>query len=316
MKLAKSVKIVELALRDGIQNEATQLSIQQRLALADKLLDAGIKNLEVGAFVSEKWVPQMAVTKDLVPAIDLLIQKKKHQKVMTTVLVPNEQGMKKAIDSKVKEVAIFAACTESFSRKNINCSIDESFERFDAIMKLAKKHKIKVRGYLSVCFGCPFEGRVDEKKVLQIAKRMHDLGVYEVSIGDTIGVASSGQVISLFKKLIKVIPAKKLAGHFHDTRGQALSNILAAYLLGIQTFDSSLGGLGGCPYAPGATGNVSTEDVIYMFNSLQVKTGIDLPKLIATNHWLQPMMNHPLPSKVGKVGLLQLKGKVSKNFTT
>lgn len=311
MKLAKSVKIVELALRDGLQNETSKLSIEQRLTLADKLLSAGIKNLEVGAYVSEKWVPQMAVTKNLVPLVNVLIQKKKIQKITTTTLVPNEQGMQEAVRSKVKEVAIFGACTESFSKKNINCSIEESFERFSAVMKIAKKHKIKVRGYLSVCFGCPFEGRVDEKKVLQIAERMYKLGVYEISIGDTIGVASAGQVISLFKKLVKVIPVKKLAGHFHDTRGQALSNILAAYLLGVQTFDSSLGGLGGCPYAPGASGNVATEDVVYMFNSLQVKTGIDLSKLIETNRWLQPHMDHPLPSKVGRVGLLQPIGSIS-----
>lgn len=310
MRLAKSIKIVELALRDGLQNESTLLSVQNRLDLAERLLAAGVKNLEVGAFVSEKWVPQMKVTKEIVPAINQLIKKNKYLKIATPVLVPNELGMKKAIDASVKEVAIFASCTESFSQKNINCSIEESFNRFEPIMKLAKKHKIKVRGYLSVCFGCPFEGRVDEKKVIQIAERMYKLGVYEISVGDTIGVASSGQVISLFKKLIKIIPKTKLAGHFHDTRGQALSNILAAYLLGIQTFDSSLGGLGGCPYAPGATGNVATEDVIYMFNSLKVNTGINLAKLIETNRWLQPLMNHPLPSKVGKVGLLLPKGKV------
>lgn len=310
MKLSKSVKVVEVGLRDGLQNEKKYLSVEQRSQLIERLLDAGVKSLEVGAFVSEKWVPQMKPTSELIQVSNKIIKEKKYQKTQTTVLVPNKQGMEKAIQSGVKEVAIFGSCSESFSKKNINCSIEESFQRFEEVMKLAKKHKIKVRGYLSCCFGCPFEGRVPEKQVLLITQRMYKLGVYEVSIGDTIGVASAGQVISLFKKLIKIVPVKKLAGHFHDTRGQALSNILAAYLLGVQTFDSSLGGLGGCPYAPSATGNVATEDVVYMFNSLQVKTGLDLNKLIATHQWLQPLMDHPLPSKVGKVGLLNPLGKV------
>jgi hydroxymethylglutaryl-CoA lyase len=230
---------------------------------------------------------------------------KAHKKLFPSVLVPNEVGMNQAIESGIKEIAIFAACSETFSRKNINCSIDESFERFKPVMALAKKNKITVRGYLSTCFGCPFEGAVDEKKVVKIAKRMFDLGVYEISIGDTIGVANVGQVKSLFSKLKKVIPAKKLAGHFHDTRGQSLANILAAYELGITTFDASIGGLGGCPYAPGAAGNVATEDVVYMFEGLKVKTNLNLPKLIETHKWLQPMINHPLSSKVGHVGLLK-----------
>lgn len=302
----KNVRIVEVGLRDGLQNETTDLSVQQRLELIRKLIDAGSTHFEVGAFVSAKWVPQMAVTKELTAATLKMISKIKAPPTLhPSVLVPNEEGMRQAIQSGIKEVAIFAACSETFSQKNINCSIDESFARFEVVMKLAKKNKIKVRGYLSTCFVCPFEGIIDSKKVVSIARRMNDLGVFEISIGDTIGAASVGQIRQLFTQLKKHISVKKLAGHFHDTRGQALANILAAYETGITTFDSSIGGLGGCPYAPGATGNVATEDVVYMFDGMKVKTGLNLEKLIKTNRWLQPLMNHPLSSKVGKVGLLK-----------
>lgn len=302
----KSVRIVEVGLRDGLQNESSELSVQQRFDLFKKLIEAGSVNFEVGAFVSAKWVPQMAQTGELTKLVlREMTRLKAHKKLFPSVLVPNEIGMNQAIESGIKEVAIFAACSESFSQKNINCSIDESFERFKPVMALAKKHKIKVRGYLSTCFGCPFEGAVDEKKVVQIAKRMLALGVYEISIGDTIGVANVGQVKSLFGKLKKVIPVKKLAGHFHDTRGQSLANILAAYEMGITIFDASIGGLGGCPYAPGAAGNVATEDVVYMFEGMKVKTNLNLAKLIETHRWLQPMINHDLSSKVGHVGLLK-----------
>ncbi len=303
MSLKPSVRIVEVGLRDGLQNESTVLTASKRLELLEKLIASGVKNFELGAFVSSEWVPQMAVTAELV---QLYFKSSFYNsKFSSGVLVPNEKGMQQAIDANVKEVAIFAACTESFSKKNINCTIEESFERFERVMKLARKHKIKVRGYLSTCFGCPFEGEVAEKIVIQLAVRMYKLGVYEVSIGDTIGAANAGQVQSLFKKLKKVIPVKYLAGHFHDTRGQALANILAAFEVGVRTFDTSLGGLGGCPYAPGASGNVATEDVVYMFDGLNVKTGLSLQKLIETHRWLQPLMNHPLSSKVGRVGLLE-----------
>lgn len=302
----KSVRIVEVGLRDGLQNESSKLSVAQRFDLIKKLIDAGSVHFEVGAFVSPKWVPQMATTKELTKVVlQELTRRKAHKKLFPSVLVPNEIGMIEALESGVKEIAIFAACSETFSQKNINCSINESFERFEPVMALAKKNKIKVRGYLSTCFGCPFEGAINEKKVVKIAKRMLDLGVYEISIGDTIGVADVGQVKSLFTKLKKVIPAKKLAGHFHDTRGQSLANILAGYEMGITIFDTSIGGLGGCPYAPGAAGNVATEDVVYMFEGMKVKTNLNLPKLIETHRWLQPLINHPLSSKVGRVGLLK-----------
>lgn len=311
--MKKSVVIVEMGLRDGLQNEKTVLDAYTRVEFARRLILAGTKRVEIGAFVSPTWVPQMAGTAEVVQKTFALMKAGSiPKKTEFSVLVPNERGMMDAIASGVKEVAIFAACSESFSLKNINCSIDESFKRFEPVMDLAKKHKIKVRGYLSTCFGCPFEGKVSEAKVVKLAQRMHKLGVYELSIGDTIGVADVGQVESLFRKLKKVVPVKKLAGHFHDTRGQALANILAAYKLGINVFDTSLGGLGGCPYAPGATGNVATEDVVYMFHGMGVKTGLNLDKLIEINPWMAEKIQHPLPSKVGKVGRLKPLGKVQK----
>jgi hydroxymethylglutaryl-CoA lyase len=298
------VKIVEVGLRDGLQNESTNLSVPQRFALLEKLIAAGTKTFEVGAFVSPKWVPQMAVSQELT---ELVLNKYPDQKkFQSSVLVPNETGMSSALKTGIKEIAIFASCSETFSQKNINCSIEESFQRFEQIMKIAKKNKIKVRGYLSVCFGCPFEGEVPEKQVVALAKRLFKMGCYEISIGDTIGVATVNQVNSLFKKLKKVVPMAKLAGHFHDTRGQALANILEAYKVGVRVFDSSIGGLGGCPYAKGATGNVSTEDVVYMFDGMNVATGLDINKLCEINRWLEPQMNHALSSRVGKVGKLKV----------
>ncbi|KHD88659.1 MAG: hydroxymethylglutaryl-CoA lyase [Bdellovibrio sp. ArHS] len=309
--MKKSVVIVEMGLRDGLQNEKNVLDSDTRVEFAKRLIEAGTKRVEIGAFVSAKWVPQMAGTAEVIAKTHSLVKSGAiSKKIEFSVLVPNERGMQDAIESGVKEVAIFAACSESFSLKNINCTIDESFKRFEPVMALAKKHKIKVRGYLSTCFGCPFEGKVPEARVLKLAQRMHKLGVYEISIGDTIGVADVGQVESLFKKLKKVVPVKKLAGHFHDTRGQALANILAAYKLGVNVFDASLGGLGGCPYAPGATGNVATEDVVYMFHGMGVKTGLNLDKLIQMNSWVAEKIRHPLPAKVGKVGRLMPLGKV------
>ncbi|MEK2647000.1 hydroxymethylglutaryl-CoA lyase [Bdellovibrio sp. BCCA] len=311
--MKKSVVIVEMGLRDGLQNEKAVLDADTRVEFAKRLIEAGTKRVEIGAFVSPQWVPQMAGTAEVVEKTFALVKAGQiPKKTEFSVLVPNERGMQDAIKSGVKEVAIFAACSESFSLKNINCTIDESFKRFEPVMALAKKHKIKVRGYLSTCFGCPFEGKVPEARVIKIAKRMHKLGVYEISIGDTIGVADVGQVESLFKKLKKVIPVKKLAGHFHDTRGQALANILAAYKMGVTVFDTSLGGLGGCPYAPGATGNVATEDVVYMFHGMGVKTGLNLDRLLAIDPWMTEKIQHALPSKVGKVGKLKPLGKVTK----
>lgn len=304
---AKKVTIVEMALRDGLQNEKVVLPTDARLEILKRLLDIGSRRIEIGAFVSPQWVPQMAGSMEITQAA---MKMKVPKGTEFSVLVPNEKGMLMAIESGVKEVAIFAAASESFSKKNINCSIDESFERFKPVMALAKKHKIKVRGYLSTCFGCPFEGKVSEAKVVQLAKRLHQLGCYEISIGDTIGVANPVQVQSVFKKLKKAVPVKKLAAHFHDTRGTALANILEAYQLGVTVFDASMGGLGGCPYAPGAAGNVSTEDVAYMFQGMGVKTGLDIEKMVAIYPWLTEKIQHTLSTKVGKVGFLKPLGRV------
>ncbi len=311
-KKNNKVKIVEVGLRDGLQNEKTELSADDRFDLYEMLVASGIQNIEVGAFVSPKWVPQMAVTAQLASMIYSAKEKLKKSKTQEAILVPNELGMLRAIEAGAQEVAIFAACSENFSLKNINCSIAESFERFGPVMKLAREHNIKVRGYLSTCFGCPFEGPVPEARVVQLAKRMRQIGVYEVSIGDTIGIANPRQVTSLFKKLKTVVPASQLAGHFHDTRGTALANILAAFECGIRIFDTSIGGLGGCPYAPGATGNVATEDVVYMFEGMKVRTGVNFEGLVQINKWLQPKMNHPLSSKAGQAGRLKPLGKVKK----
>ncbi len=309
----KQVTIVEMGLRDGLQNEKVILSLDQRIYILQGLANAGLKRIEVGAFVRSEKVPQMAFTKELLSqAQELKKQKKILKDVYYSVLVPNLQGWEDATPLNPHEIGIFASCSESFSQKNINCSIDESFERFKSVIALAKKRKVKVRAYLSVCFGCPFEGPVSEKKVVELAQRMWAMKVDEISIGDTIGVAHVGQIRSLFKKLKKKIPLKKLVGHFHDTRGQALANILAAYGEGVRTFDTSLGGLGGCPYAPGSTGNVATEDVVYMFEGMGISTGINLEKLLSLNHEVESMMGKILPSKVSRAGLLSPLGAVIK----
>ncbi len=309
----KQVTLVEMGLRDGLQNETTILSLDQRVHLLQDLADAGLKRIEVGAFVRAEKIPQMAMSKELLlKAKELKKEKKILKDVIYSVLVPNLKGWEEASPLSPEEICIFGSCTESFSLKNINCSIDESFERFKPIIALAKKRKVRIRAYLSVCFGCPFEGLVAEKKVVELAQRMLALKVDEISIGDTIGVATVGQVRSLFKKLKKKIPIKKLVGHFHDTRGQALANILAAYEEGIRIFDTSIGGLGGCPYAPGSTGNVATEDVAYMFEGMEISTGVNLEKLISISHEVEEMMKKKLPSRVSNAGLLKPLGPVEK----
>lgn len=296
--------IVEVGLRDGLQNESVHLTVEQRFQILKVLMQSGLKRIEVGAFVRSDKVPQMAGTAEL---LELAQRYKKDntkfKDVKFSVLIPNLKGWEEAESLKPDEVALFASSTESFSQKNINCSIDESFERFEPVVTRAKKKKIMIRGYLSVCFGCPFEGYVPEKKVLQLIDRMFKMKVDEVSIGDTIGIAHVGQIKSLFKKIKNKYPLKKVAGHFHDTRGQALANILTAYELGVKIFDSSVGGLGGCPYAPGSTGNVATEDVLFMMNGMSVKTGVQIQPLIGLNHQIGQWMSKSLPSKVSRAGV-------------
>lgn len=299
------VTIVEVGARDGLQNEKKVLDQDTRLEFAERLAKAGVKNIELGSFVSPKWVPQMAGSTELLTEA-LKRRDSKNllwEQLDISALVPNPQGMEEALKVGVKHIAIFGSASEEFAKKNINCTIEESFERFEEVMKMAKANGVKVRGYLSMCFGSPFEGDISEDVVVNLTKRMIDMGVYEVSIGDTIGVADPGQVQRLGQKLIDAVGADKLAMHFHDTRGTALANILASIALGIRTFDSSLGGLGGCPYAPQATGNVATEDVVYMLQRMGFETGLNLESLIETNKWMAEKIGHELPSRVGKAGI-------------
>lgn len=299
----KKVTLVEMGLRDGLQNEAVHLSIAQRFALLKRFDEAGLKRVEIGAFVSPMWVPQMSQTGALVKkAIKARADKRLSPDMRFSALVPNQKGLENAIASGVEEIAVFGAASESFSQKNINCSISESLKKFETVVSQAKKNKLKVRAYLSTVFGCPYEGKVSQSKVLKLVEKYLDMGVYEISLGDTIGVASPKQVRDLLKGVVKITNEKKIALHFHDTRGTAIANILASLDLGFATFDTSIGGLGGCPYAPGAAGNVATEDVAYMLQGMGLKTGLDLDKLIKTTLWMNKQVGRQLPSKLSLTG--------------
>jgi hydroxymethylglutaryl-CoA lyase len=296
------VQIVEVGPRDGLQNEARTLTTQQRYEFVQHLAASGLKRIEVGAFVSAKWVPQMANSREL---IDQLYTKTKSfpKDVRFSALVPNLKGIEDALQTTIQEVAIFGSCTESFSQKNINCSVAESLVRFKEVIQVARRAKRKVRGYLSVAFGCPYEGEVSEKRVIELIEKYFALGVYEVSIGDTIGVATPKQVHSLLKKLSKRVPTKKLAMHFHDTRGTALANVLASLEHDVRVFDSSFGGLGGCPYAKGASGNLATDDLVYMLEGMGLKTGVNLEHLLNYGLRMQQEIGHKLPSRMVEAGL-------------
>lgn len=298
------VKVVEVGARDGLQNEDKSLDLKTRWEFIKKLSHTGLKHIEVGAFVSPKWVPQMAGSSMLVKKA---LKAKKENKVLKTVkysaLVPNVRGMEDALQTGIKEIAIFGASSETFSKKNINCSIGESFLRFEQVMELAHKNKVKVRGYLSTAFGCPYEGKVKRQKVYPLIKKMLELGVYEVSVGDTIGVATPKQVNFFLQGLQSQVDLSKIAMHFHDTRGTALANVYASLNFNIKTFDSSIGGLGGCPYAVGASGNLATEDLIYMLEGMGIKTGVDIEALIQIKRWIEKKLDRTLPSHVGRSGL-------------
>lgn len=282
---------VPLLPRDGLQNEAAVVPTAAKIALVNALADAGGTRIEVGAFVSPKWVPQMADTAEVFAGIQ------RRDGVRYSALVPNLQGLERAIACGVTEVAVFAASSETFSRKNINQSIDESFATYGEVARVARAHGILVRGYLSTCFGCPFEGDVPVSRVVELTGRLLDIGVFEVAVSDTIGVAHPGQVRSVLDQLRAKFSPDQLALHFHDTRGTALANVLASLEYQIHTFDSSPGGLGGCPYAPGATGNLAAEDLIYMLDGLGIATGIDLAKLTAASLAIEPAIGHALPSR-------------------
>jgi isopropylmalate/homocitrate/citramalate synthase len=283
--------VVEVGPRDGLQNEAASLSVGDRVELCRRLLDAGVRVLEVGAFVSPKWVPQMA------DSAEVLRHVSGHPGVKTPVLVPNRKGYDEARRAGAREIAVFTAASETFNRKNINATIDESFQRFAEFLPEAQREGLWIRGYVSTAFGCPYEGRIDPGKVVEVTERLAESGCAEVSIGDTIGVAVPTQAADVMGRLRDSLPGVPLAVHFHDTRGTALANVLAALQEGIAVVDSSAGGLGGCPYAPGASGNLATEDLLYMLHGMGIETGIDLAGVVAASRALAPRLGHPLPSR-------------------
>ena len=289
------VRIVEVGARDGLQNEAA-VSTQDKVALINALADAGLKDIEAGAFVSPKWVPQMADSSDVISALNL-------PNVNLSALTPNLRGAEAAKQVGIQEFAIFTAASEAFCQKNINCSIDESIDRFKDVMDFAKANNIRVRGYVSCVMGCPYQGDVDYNDVLKVSQRLLELGCYEISLGDTIGVGTAKKVDELLDLLLQHIDKSKLAVHFHDTYGQALTNIYTALTRGIATVDSAVAGLGGCPYAKGASGNVATEDVVYLLQGLGIEHGIDLERLSKAGWAICSALNKQPVSKV----LLALK---------
>jgi hydroxymethylglutaryl-CoA lyase len=285
------VHVVEVGPRDGLQNEKVTIPTEAKIDYITALADAGLRTIEAGAFVSPKWVPQMADTAEVYRNIP------KDPGVDYPVLVPNMKGLERAIEANVKSIAIFTAASETFNKRNINMSIDESFINYAPVAQRARAEGMRVRGYVSTAFGCPYEGDVEPDKVLEVSARLLDLGCYEVSIGDTIGVGTPVQVQGVIGILLQVIPASKLAMHFHDTRGTALANTLAALEMGIAAFDASSGGLGGCPYAPGASGNMATEDLVYMLEKMGIDTAVDLNRLVAASQIIAPYLDHPLPGR-------------------
>ena len=294
MSLPQHVRLVEVGPRDGLQNEPGPVSVAQRIQLIDALSAAGVRHIEAGSFVSPRWVPQMADSAEVLAGIQ------RKSGVRYAVLVPNLQGMQAAIAAGSDEVAVFASASESFSKRNINCSISESLQRFVPVMALAAQHGLPVRGYVSCVLGCPYEGQVSVQQVTTVAEELIAMGCYEVSLGDTIGVGVATATRELFDTVSQRVDRAQLAGHFHDTYGQALSNIYAAMLEGISVFDSSVAGLGGCPYAPGASGNVASEDVVYMLHGMRISTGIDLGELVAAGRWVCQLLGRQNGSRVGR----------------
>lgn len=291
MSLPKKVRIVEVGPRDGLQNEK-QVSTDAKVKLVNDLADAGLTVIETGSFVSPKWVPQMADSSDVFAAVT------RKDGVTYAALTPNVKGLEAAIAAGASEVAVFGAASESFSQKNINCSIDESLERFAPLMDIAKEHGLPVRGYVSCVLGCPYEGDIDVAQVAHVAKKLLDMGCYEISLGDTVGVGTPMAVKAMLEAVTTKVPVEKLAVHFHDTYGQALANIFSALQLGVATVDSAVAGLGGCPYAKGASGNVATEELVYMLNGLGIEHGVNLNKLAQAGWDISDALNRSPNSKV------------------
>ncbi|EPJ44058.1 MAG: pyruvate carboxyltransferase [Osedax symbiont Rs2] len=289
----QKVKIVEVGPRDGLQNETAVISSQTKIDLINRLADAGLTHIEAASFVSARWVPQMADAQQVMRGYS------PKAGVSYSALVPNLKGLENAIEAGVQEIAVFTAASEAFCQKNINCSVSQSLKRFADIMALATDRQIKVRGYVSTVLGCPYQGEVSLAQVSDVSSALYEMGCYEISLGDTIGVGTANQVELLIQRCQKTIPLEHLAVHFHDSYGQGLVNIYAALAQGIRTIDTSISGLGGCPYANGATGNVATEDVVYMLNGLGYETGIDLNKLVAAGHWISDQLQRVNGSKTG-----------------
>ena len=288
----KNAKLVEVGVRDGLQNEKTPVPLEVKLALINKLIDAGVSVIEATSFVSPKWVPQMADHQQIVEQLPWKAG------INFPVLTPNIKGFENALKAGAKEVAVFAAASESFSQKNINCSIDESIERFVPLMEAAKQHGVAVRGYVSCVLGCPYEGDIAVSDVARVSEILYKMGCYEISLGDTIGVGTPTKARQMLDAVAKVVPIDKLALHFHDTYGQALANILACLDTGISVFDTSVAGLGGCPYAKGASGNLATEDLVFMLHGMGIDTGIDLTKLALAGDTISRVLGRTNGSKV------------------
>ena len=295
MAFPKQVRLVEMSPRDGLQNEpGAVIATHIKTGLIDRLADCGLNHIESASFVSPKWVPQMGDAAEVMAGIN------RKPGVRYSVLTPNLKGFENALAAGADEVAVFGAASESFSQKNINCSIAESLDRFLPVMEAAKQHKIPVRGYVSTVLGCPYEGDIAPEQVAKVAKALADMGCYEISLGDTIGKGTPVKAKRMLAAVAAEVPIEKLAAHFHDTYGQALANLYAVLEEGIAVIDSSVAGLGGCPYAKGASGNVATEDVLYLLNGLGIKTGVYLEKLVTTGEWISSQLNRQNGSKVGQ----------------
>lgn len=295
MAFPKQVRLVEMSPRDGLQNEpGPVIATEIKTGLIDRLADTGLTHIEAASFVSPKWVPQMGDAAEVMAGIQ------RRPGVRYSALTPNLKGFENALAAGVDEVAVFGAASESFTHKNINCSIAESLERFAPVVDAARQHGIPVRGYVSTVMGCPYEGDIAPEKVAEVARALYDMGCHEISLGDTIGVGTPLKAKRMLDAVAKHVPVEKLAAHFHDTYGQALANLYAVLEEGVAVIDASVAGLGGCPYAKGASGNVATEDVLYLLNGLGIDTGVDLEKLVATGDWICRQLNRHNGSKVGQ----------------
>ncbi|MDR5848932.1 hydroxymethylglutaryl-CoA lyase [Caballeronia sp. LZ003] len=301
-ELPKRVRIVEVGPRDGLQSEPSPVSATVKAELIERLIDAGVRYVEAASFVSPKWVPQMA---DGAQVLERVLPSARRTGTTLAALVPNLKGLEAALAAHADEVAVFAAASESFSQKNINCSIDESIARFEPVIGAARKAGVRVRGYVSCVLGCPFEGEIAPEAVARVAKRLYDLGCYEISLGDTIGAGTPLKTQAMLDACAAQVPLQALAGHFHDTWGMGAANVLAALQRGVATFDSSVSGIGGCPYSPGATGNVATEDIVYLCEGMGMTTGIDLDKLADAGAFISAALGRATSSRVARA----LEGK-------